>query len=126
MTSAFRFQAVSPILSVNDVDEAIAFYRDRLGFALAWAWGEPVEVAAVGRDGIELTLSRRADAKPVGAAHFYLTLIGVDALYDKLSREGVTLVVPLADRPYGMRDFRLADPSGNELSIGEALEEGRG
>jgi uncharacterized glyoxalase superfamily protein PhnB len=38
-----------------------------------------------------------------------------------IGREGgAKVAVPLADRPYGMRDFWIVDPSGNELSFGEA------
>jgi hypothetical protein len=31
------------------------------------------------------------------------------------------VIHPLADREYGMRDGRLADPDGNEIGIGEFL-----
>ena len=45
---------------------------------------------------------------------------GVDAYCDQTAIAGAKVAVPLADRPYGMRDFRIVDPSGNELSFGEA------
>ena len=47
-------------------------------------------------------------------------MTGVDAYYNQITVAGANVVVPLADRPYGMRDFRIVDPSGNELSFGEA------
>jgi uncharacterized glyoxalase superfamily protein PhnB len=40
---------------------------------------------------------------------------------EQIAFAGVTVVVPIDDRPYGMRDFRIADPSGNELSFGETI-----
>ncbi len=117
-----RIESVSPILSVNDLAESIDFYRDVLGFDLAWSWGTPPDIAAVCRDDIEITLTQRTGAKPAGAAQVYLGVSGgIDDYYAALVRTGVTMVVAIGDRPYGMRDFRMADPSGNELSIGQAI-----
>jgi hypothetical protein len=50
---------------------SLDFYWYVLGFDLAWSWGEPPDIAAVCRDGVEITLTQRAGAKPVGAAHVY-------------------------------------------------------
>jgi catechol 2,3-dioxygenase-like lactoylglutathione lyase family enzyme len=116
-----NFNSVSPILRVNDLSQALEFYQRTLGFDLAWSWGTPPEIAAVCRDSIEITLTQRADAKPVGASHIYLGISGIDAYYAQMEQLGVTIVVPIDDRAYGMRDFRIADPSGNELSVGQAI-----
>jgi uncharacterized glyoxalase superfamily protein PhnB len=48
-------------------------------------------------------------------------MAGVDTYYERITVAGAKVAVPLADRPYGMRDFRIVDPSGNELSFGEAI-----
>ncbi len=45
----------------------------------------------------------------------------VDEYYRQVAEAGATVVVSLADRTYGMRDFRLRDPAGNELSFGESI-----
>ena len=63
-----KLESVSPILSVNDLTQSLDFYWYVLGFDLAWSWGEPPDIAAVCRDGVEITLTQRAGAKPVGAA----------------------------------------------------------
>lgn len=116
-----RIQSVSPIFSVTDLAESIAFYCDVMGFSLAWSWGDPPDIAAVCRDGVELTLTPRAGAKPAGGSHVYLGVSDIDACHAALVAAGVAMLVPIADRPYGMRDFRIADPSGNELSLGEPM-----
>lgn len=116
-----KIESVSPILSANDLAESMDFYRHALGFELAWSWGEPPDIAAVCRDRVEIVLTQRKGAKPAGAAHVHLRVSGIDGYYAALVEAGVTIVVPIGDRPYGMRDFRLADPSGNELSIGQAI-----
>lgn len=116
-----KIKSVSPILSVNELAKSIDFYCHTLGFDLAWSWGYPPDIAAVCRDSIEITLTQRAGAKPAGAGHVYLGVSGIDDYYAALVDAGVTIVFPIEDRPYGMRDFRIADPSGNELSIGQAI-----
>lgn len=116
-----KIESVSPILSVDDLAQSIDFYRRALGFELAWSWGEPADIAAVRRDGVEITLTQRSEAKPVGASHVYLGVSDVDTYHASLLDAGVTIVVPLGDRPYGMHDFRITDPSGNELSVGQVI-----
>lgn len=116
-----KIESISPILSVTDLARSIDFYRHTLGFDLAWSWGDPPDIAAVCRDNVEIMIIQRADAKPAGASHISLGVSGIDAYYSMLVDAGVTVVVPIGDRPYGMRDFRIADPSGNELSIGQAI-----
>ena len=117
-----KIESISPILSVDHLAESMAFYRNVLGFELAWSWGDPADIAAVCRDGVEITLTQRAGSKPTGAAHVYLVVSGINDYYETLEGSSATIVVPIGDRPYGMRDFRIADPSGNEISIGQVLE----
>lgn len=119
---AYLLNAV-PVLTVDDLDEAIAYYQDRLGFDLAWTWGEPPAVAAVVRDDVELNLARRGANGSRGASSVYLRLTDVDEFYSECQRRGATPLGPPVDQPYGMREFSLTDVSGNKLSFGEAVVE---
>ena len=114
-------EAAVPILAVKDLTEAIQYYERVLKFALEWKWGEPPSVASVRRDRVEVSLSLSPGAK-AGGSQVYFQMAGVDAYYGELTRAGARVAVPLADRPYGMRDFRIVDPSGNQLSFGEAID----
>ncbi len=118
--TATRFESLAPILAVDALHQALAFYRDLLGFDLAWSWGEPPELAGFCRDAVELTLMDRPD-KPEGRARIYLRITGIDALYASLEQTGAAITVAIGDQPYGLRDFRVIDPGGNELDIGEAI-----
>jgi uncharacterized glyoxalase superfamily protein PhnB len=117
--SAAVLQTAVPILSVTDLAEALEYYRGVLGFQVGWTWGEPPHLASVCRDRVELNLSQSREARP-GASSVYFQMAGVDAYYDHVTRAGARVAVALADRAYGMRDFRIVDPGGNELSFGEA------
>jgi uncharacterized glyoxalase superfamily protein PhnB len=112
-------EAAVLILSVTDLLEALDYYQRVLGFKVEWTSETPMHLASVCRDRVELNLCQASDAGP-SISKVYFQMAGVDAFYDSIARAGASVAVVLADRAYGMRDFRIIDPSGNELSFGEA------
>ena len=46
---------------------------------------------------------------------------GVDALYRDFEEAGVESLGPLENKPWGMREFHLIDPSGNLIRIGQPV-----
>lgn len=121
-----HFHSVSPFLGVDDLPANVSFYCAKLGFSLAWEWGAPAEMASVCRDGVELTLVTRSDAKPGGISRLYLHIDQIDSYHALLQEAGVVITVAIADRPYGMRDFSVTDPAGNVLCFGQALPQPAG
>jgi uncharacterized glyoxalase superfamily protein PhnB len=111
--------AAVPIFTVADLAEAIDWYQRVLGFQVGWKWGDPPEMASVCRERVEINLLETADASRT-TSRVYVHMDGVDRFYEQITAAGANVAVPLADRAYGMRDFRTTDPSGNELSFGEA------
>ncbi|MEN8159943.1 MAG: glyoxalase superfamily protein [Myxococcota bacterium] len=107
-----------PVISVDDLPGALEYYETVLGFTRDWVWGEPPEAAGVYRDRIELQLAQRGKLGPAGSSHVSLRGTGVDALFEELNAAGAEVRVPIADRPYGLRDFSIRDPSGNVLDFG--------
>ena len=117
-----------PILPVADLSEALDYYQRVLGFDVAWTWGEPPQLASVCRDRIEFNLAHRPGCSrtasgELGADKVYVRMAGIDEFYSAIKAAGAKVTVPLEDRDYGLRDFRLADPSGNEISFGEVIGE---
>ena len=114
--------AAVPVLSVDDLAGALDYYQRVLGFQKGWTWGDPLELASVCRDRVELNLAQRGKLGPAGASQIYLQLIGIDAIWDEVTRAGATVKEPIADRVYGMRDFAIYDESGNVIDFGEPIE----
>jgi uncharacterized glyoxalase superfamily protein PhnB len=114
-----HFRSVSPILPVENVDAAIAFYTSVLGFVLGWKWGDPPSVASVCRDEVELMLELAPKAAGVGPAKCYVVVSDLARCYGDIVAAGAQVIHPLALRDYGMKDCRIRDPFGNELSLGE-------
>jgi uncharacterized glyoxalase superfamily protein PhnB len=117
--------AAVPILSVDDLPAALAEYRRVFGFTKGWTWGEPLELASVCRDRVELNLAQRGKLGPQGASQVYLQLVGIDRVWEEVRGAGADVAVEIGDRVYGMRDFSVRDASGNRLDFGEPLESAR-
>jgi len=117
-----RLTSVAPILSVDDVPAALDWYQRVLGFAIAWTWGEPIGLASVCRDAVELNVGRRGTYGAPGPSQVYVRVTGVDAYYERIRGAGAAIHVEIGDRVYGLRDFSVLDPSGNRIDVGEPLE----
>ena len=111
-----------PVLSVEDLGEALEYYTTVLGFQVGWTWGEPPYLASVCRDSVELNLGRKGKVGPLGPSKVYFQMCGVDAYYEQVKAAGARIMTPLEDRLYGMRDFNLQDLNGNDLDFGEPTE----
>jgi uncharacterized glyoxalase superfamily protein PhnB len=107
-----QFEAVTPRLPVTDVEKALTFYVDQLGFQLGWKWGSPITHGNVCRDSISLDLISAPEGRR-GTAMAYIQLSGVDAYFSEVKERNCS-VGELQDRPYGMRDFEVVDPDGTD------------
>lgn len=112
-TAGTRFLRVSPLIPALDVESGIAFYRNALGFALAYRDAEPAQFAIVGRDGVTLHLFASQDKHLADWTSLRIEVAYIDALYDRCQESGC--VHPngqLGTRPWGTREFSIIDPSG--------------
>jgi predicted enzyme related to lactoylglutathione lyase len=114
-----KFRSIAPILQIADLDRAVDFWKRVMAFDVAWiAGGEPATIASFCRD--QIYLMARVEKKPLPCG-IYLELDGVDAYFERVRSAGAKVVHGLADREYGMRDGRVEDPDGNQISLGEPL-----
>ena len=119
------FSHAATILPVDDIMEAAAYYRDFLGFTIAFTWGNPVDYAVVSRDdAVAIHFSKRVGVGKLSADQvvLYIFVYDVDAVYQEYEQNGVPISMPIGDRLYGMRDFDIKDPNGYILSFGKSLE----
>ena len=58
--------------------------------------------------------------------HLYLSIDGVDALYDAIRKAGLemNIVKEIENQWYGLREFKVADPDGYEWTINTPVEQG--
>jgi catechol 2,3-dioxygenase-like lactoylglutathione lyase family enzyme len=108
-------------LWVSDVPTAIAFYTGKLGFKLAFTWGDPPTMAGVTLGRCQLFLER-GTPNPAGCTLDFV-VDDADELFDFHRAGGVEIVSPPADKPYRIRDYSVRDLHGYRLEFGHRLQE---
>ncbi len=113
-----RLTALIPMLPVRNVAASIAFY-EKLGFSVEgqnapWGW------AMLTRDGCRLMLDQSINVHPEAPrmSVVYLYPDDVADFHRSLADNGVA-VPELEVTFYGMMEFRIEDPDGNRLWVGE-------
>lgn len=115
--SEARLESAIPVLPVKDVPNAVAFYRERLGFAPRFEYGP---YAGVARGPIEVHLDGGAPPSPIRVR---FAVSGIDGLYAELEQQGVIHPAePLETQPWGMRQFSALDADGNRLTFAEPAQ----
>lgn len=123
-------------VTVNDVDESLAFYRDALGFQVRNDVGSDgqrwVTLGSDAQPDLELVLSppHAGRSQADGDAIQELLTKGVmpmlvfatddlDATFEKLRASGAEVLQEPIDQPWGPRDCAFRDPSGNMIRINQ-------
>ncbi|WP_188194162.1 VOC family protein [Nonomuraea sp. SYSU D8015] len=126
-------------ITVNDVDESLAFYRDALGLEVRNDVGSGVSrwVTLVGatQPALEFVLSvpHAGRSQADGDALQELLTKGVlpmivfstddlDATFERVQASGAEVLQEPIDRPWGPRDSAFRDPSGNMVRIQQATK----
>jgi catechol 2,3-dioxygenase-like lactoylglutathione lyase family enzyme len=121
-----RITGVAPFFIVKDVATALAFYRDRLGFAVTFQQPPPDDFFGIAQRDGAMIMMKSVEADPLPnpvrdpAARWdaYLHVPDPDALAAELSSRGVIYSVPLKDTEDGLRGFELTDADGYVLFFG--------
>ena len=119
--------AISPFFIVSNVDQSIAFYRDKLGFETTFrAPDQDAFFAIILRDGAQLFIKSDASVAPLPnpKRHPYMAWDAFvyapdpDALAAEFAAHGATFISPLKDTHDGLRGFEITDPDGYVLFFG--------
>ena len=108
-------------LAVSDVLAAVDFYTKKLGFWLAFTWGDPPTFAGVNLGHVQIFL-QQATPDPKGCS-VYFVVGDADELYEYHRANGVEVVEPPGDREYGIRDYTVRDLHGYYLVFGHRLRD---
>lgn len=121
--AARQITAIAPVFRVADLDRALAFYVDKLGFTVTFNFEDLY--AGIERDGCAIHLKAdeplpRDDDELARNDHLDACVIVADAaaLAQSFAAAGVEFMVPLRAMLYG-REFYLRDPDGYILGFVE-------
>jgi uncharacterized glyoxalase superfamily protein PhnB len=122
-TSA-RLKALAPQFLVLDLQRALDFYKEKLGFTVEFIYGD--FYASVKRDDIALHLKLSDEPDPSRAFRkqgehldVYITTDDIDALFTEYGKRGPNFVHPLHTTAWGTREFVVEDPDGYILYFGQ-------
>lgn len=122
--------AVWPVLTYRDARAAIEFLRDAFGFVeraayareddpsivehaeMRWPLGGGVMFGTAGKD------DGPFGSRATGNDSVYVVCDDPDALFERATAAGATVVQGLRDEDYGSRGFTVRDPEGNLWSFG--------
>lgn len=120
-------------IQVHDPDLALTFYRDALGLELrndvsrgSFRW---ITLGAPSQPGVSIVITNYLNGSPddndtiaaliakgaLNGVHFQTD--DLDAIFAKVRDAGAEIVQEPDDRPWGVRDFAVRDPSGNLVRI---------
>jgi uncharacterized glyoxalase superfamily protein PhnB len=115
MNAKARLSSISPPvpeLPVADVERAQQYYRDALGFDIGWLYPDK-EIGAVSRGEVAIFFRKRTP--PFEPAVHWVFAPDIDASYHELQASGANIIEPLERKPWGLRQFTVADVDGNRF-----------
>lgn len=123
-----RLTGVSPVLLVADVDRAVAYYRDRLGFRCD-VYGDPPDFVVATRDQASILLALCREPERIvpnwqivdKVCNAFVRVDDVGALYAELQERGAAIDYTLYDAPSGFREFGVQDPDGHDIAFAQPL-----
>jgi predicted enzyme related to lactoylglutathione lyase len=123
-----KLTGISPVLLVADLDRAVAYYHDRLGFECQ-VFGDPPNFATADRDAATILLAATEDPDRIVPYwkivdkmwNAYIRVDDVDALYAEVQERGAEIDYTIYNAPHGFREFGVQDPDGHDIAFGEPL-----
>ena len=113
----------APVLACDDVEAALAFCEERLGFERAWTWGDPPGDGGARRDGVSLLFVRNPELAAHAAGSEVMVFVSdVDALHAEHRERGAPITSPIEDKEWELREYTVTLPPGYRLRFAEGLE----
>ena len=111
-------EKLMPEFPLFDVSAGVDYYCNRMGFSVNYAQSD---LAVMDRDDVRLLLVAKTERhKGNGSAYAYVH--DADALHDELRNRGANVQGVPVSQPWGLREFRVLDIEGNQITFGEPFE----
>ena len=117
-----EFPDAVPEVPVRDINEAVAYYENNLGFTVDWG-GEELGLAGISKGNCRIFLANseyRKQRGNVGPVLIWLNLNSkdeVDDLFRLWSSSGAKLISEPESKPWGLHEFMAKDLDGNLFRV---------
>ena len=112
------------VLAVKNLSISAAYLKEKLGFQLeftapGWEFLSFGIFKVMMGDCPDAMSARETDDH----SYFAHCLVeNVDEVYQELSLRGAAIIQPIADKPWGLREFTVATPDGHRITYGKEIE----
>ena len=121
----FQVTATQHVLAVNNLEQSERYFIECLGFKLRFrveGW------SFLSLQDFHVMLGHCPDEIPARDTHnhsyfAYVNCKDIDSLYETYRERGVELTQPLADKPWGLREFGIVTPEGHRIMFGQDIEQ---
>ena len=123
-TSERKVVNIRHVLAVKELKAETDYYLDRLGFVrdfTAPGW----EFLSFGDFRVMLgECSDEMTAEATGNHSWYAHVLveNVDDVYREFNERGTQILSPIANKPWGIRDFTVVTPDGHRIVFGQAID----
>ena len=117
-----EFPSAVPEIPVRDINGAVLYYQDSLGFTLDWG-GQELGLAGISKGNCRMFLANWEFRKEYGNAGPTLTWLNleskqaVDELYRAWTVSRAKLMSRPESKPWGLHEFTVADLHGNLFRV---------
>ena len=124
-----EIELLVPQLRTTDLEGAIRFYTQKLGFALSFRYQDFYAGVSFGDRMIHLKLVDDPDpgidfVRSGQHLHIHFAVRDIHAAFRQVQEAGVKIVEGISDRPWGMTEFVIEDPDGHTLYFGSTSADG--
>jgi catechol 2,3-dioxygenase-like lactoylglutathione lyase family enzyme len=112
-----RITRAVPDIRSDDVEASRSFYAGLLGFDVSMASGRFLLLTSPSDPNIQVSINGEVDPLPPG----FIVDVGdgsrVIEIHDAAVAEGLSILEPVDDKPWGIRRFSLLDPNGTRVTV---------
>ncbi|MGF7078198.1 VOC family protein [Mucilaginibacter sp. UYCu711] len=108
-----------PVLEYEDVAAAITWLTDKLGFAERWRAGTHRAQLSFGDSAIAIIEAN--PVKPIPKINIMIRVKSVVPHYDRAQQQGVEILRPPSDFPYGERQYSVSDIGGHVWTFSQTI-----
>lgn len=114
------------LLVVEDMPASREFYEALLGLTVEQDLGDYVVYTCGlalwrGARARQVIFGKDTGAEPVAGTEVYFETDTIEGEADRFREAGVRFIHPIKEEPWGQRTFRVRDPDGNVVEVGEPM-----
>lgn len=119
MSSSPTLGPIHPLVPAGeDLEPAIAFYEQKLGFKVIHREGDPLRLAIVQRDMAVIYLCKNSYQNLGSPTSIRIQVNEIDQLFAEYEAKDNSIVQEkLAQKPWGPKEFVVTDPVGGYLTF---------